>query len=137
MIVPACAWPRSSANNLKPNVFCDCLCLMNIFIPRKFATGIFGSLILVQGHVWDFCPHFSDHPCHLSHIPPPHRGGRVRDLAISGVACVARRFWFCAQSNKGGRGQRKLVRAGARFCDFAAQYCALQNGHATQAISGA
>ena len=74
MIVPACAWPRSSANNVKPNVFCDCLCLMNIFMPWKFATGIFGSLILVQGHVWDFCPHFSDHPCHLARIPPSPPG---------------------------------------------------------------
>ena len=98
MIVPAYVWPRSSANNVKPNVFCDCLCLLDIFMPRKFATGIFGSLILVQGHVWDFCPHFSDHPYHLAGIPSPPGGG-CETLAISGVACVARRFWFCAQSN--------------------------------------
>ena len=36
----------------------------------------------------------------------------------TGLACVAWRFWFCAQSSNGGRGQRNLeeIGTGATIC---------------------
>ena len=36
----------------------------------------------------------------------------------TGLACVAWRFWFCAQSNNGGRGQRNReeIGTGATIC---------------------
>ena len=37
---------------------------------------------------------------------PEEKWGTTRSLNEERIACVAWRFWFCAQSKKGGRGQR-------------------------------
>ena len=37
---------------------------------------------------------------------PEEKWGTTRSLNDERITCVAWRFWFCAQSNKGGRGQR-------------------------------
>ena len=39
-------------------------------------------------------------------IIPEEKWGTTRSLNEERIACVAWRFWFCAQSKKGGRGQR-------------------------------
>ena len=94
--------PRTSANNVQPNLFC----FLETFKARKFDMGFFGELTFGPGNFWgfDFCLH-SIIPVTWNLEYPPwvlhrHCSSTYYFTHKSGSTCVAGRNVFAQSSER-------------------------------------